>query len=145
MKHTARAIVGFTAAGLAAMLGLGSAQAAAGNYHIESRTCNVEDAGTDSRVEVRLNGTATSSGWILLDNSGDDRERGRTDVYDKTLSNLGTVTSVDIYFANNDDSPHWCLEEFTVRTPTGVTTIHPFHNWLTRVYSKASPLRLSAA
>jgi hypothetical protein len=145
MKHTARAIVGFTAAGLAAMLGMGSAQAAAGNYQIESRTCNVEDAGTDSRVEVRLNGTTTSTGWILLDNPGDDRERGRTDVYAKSLPDVGTVTSVDIYFANNDDSPHWCLEEFTVRTPNGVTTIHPFQNWLTRVYSKAAPLRLNRA
>ena len=145
MKHTARAIVGFTAAGLAAMLGLGSAQAAAGNYHIEVRTCDVKDAGTDSRVEARVNGSTTSSGWILLDNPGDDRERGRTDVYDKTLSDLGTISSIDIYFANNDDSPHWCLEEITIRRPDGVTTIHPFHNWLTRVYSKNAPLRLSAA
>ncbi|MEV6239464.1 PLAT/LH2 domain-containing protein [Lentzea sp. NPDC051838] len=145
MKHTARAIVGLTAAGLAAMLGMGSASAAAGNYEISSRTCDVEDAGTDSRVEVRLNGTTTSTGWIVLDNPGDDRERGHTDVYAKTLPDVGFVTSVDIYFANNDDSPHWCLEEFTVRTPNGVTSIHPFHNWLTRVYSKNAPLRLNRA
>lgn len=145
MKLAARAIVGISAAAIAGTMAMGTAQAAPGNYHIETRTCNVEDAGTDSRVEARFNGTAGSSGWILLDNSGDDRERGRTDVYDKTLSDLGTVTSVDIYFANNDDSPHWCLEEVTVRTPNGLTTIHPYHNWLRRVYSKAAPLRLNAA
>ena len=148
MKLAARALVGISAAALAAMMGMSSAQAAAGNYHIEVRTCDVEDAGTDSRVEARLNGSAGSSAWILLDNPGDDRERGRTDVYDKTLSNLGSVNSIDIYFANNDDSPHWCLEEITIRRPDGVTTVHPFHNWLTRVYPKSGstgPLRLNAA
>jgi hypothetical protein len=145
MRNSARAIVGIAAAALAATMGTGSAQAAAGNYHIEVRTCNVEDAGTDSRVEARLNGTTASSGWTLLDNPGDDRKRGRTDVYDKTLTDLGTVTSVDIYFANNNDSPHWCLEEITIRRPDGVTTIHPFHNWLTRAYQKTAPLRLTAA
>ncbi|MFS8098723.1 hypothetical protein LFM09_16450 [Lentzea alba] len=145
MKVTARAIVGLTAAALAATMGMGSAQAAPGNYHIEVRTCNVEDAGTDSTVEARFNGTLASTGWVNLDNPGDDRERGRTDVYDKTFTDLGTVTSIDIYFANNDDSPHWCLEEVTVRHPNGAVTIHPFHNWLRQKFPKTSPLRLNRA
>ncbi|GGU34344.1 PLAT/LH2 domain-containing protein [Lentzea flava] len=140
MRNSARAIVGISAAALAATMGMATAQAAPAQYNIEVRTCNVEDAGTDARVEVRLNG----SGWINLDNPGDDRERGRTDTYNFTLTDLGPITSVAIAFDNKGDSPHWCLEEVIVRGPDGVT-IHPLHNWLRRAYTKVSPLNLPAA
>lgn len=141
MKLAARAIVGVVAAGIAATtFGMGAAQAAPAQYRIEVRTCNVEDAGTDARVEISLN----DSPWINLDNPGDDRKRGRTDVYDKTLTDLGPISKVEIAFDNRGDSPHWCLEEVVIRGPHGVT-IHPFHNWLVRPYSKVVPLTLGAA
>ncbi|GAB2850810.1 PLAT/LH2 domain-containing protein [Lentzea nigeriaca] len=140
MRNSARAIVGISAAALATVMGMATAQAAPAQYNIEVRTCNVEDAGTDARVEVRLNG----SSWINLDNPGDDRERGRTDTYNFTLSDLGPITSLAIAFDNKGDSSHWCLEEVVVRGPHGVT-IHPLHNWLRRAYTKASPLTLPAA
>ena len=141
MKLAARAVVGLAAAGIAATtFGMGAAQAAPAQYRIEVRTCNVENAGTDSGVQARLNGGA----WIRLDNSGDDRERGNTDVYDKTLTDVGPINAVDLTFDNKGDSSHWCLEEVVVRGPHGVT-IHPFHNWLARPYTAANPLRLPAA
>ena len=143
MKLAARAIVGISAAALASTMGMATAQAAPAQYNIEVRTCNVEDAGTDSRVEMRLNGTI-ASGWNNLDNPGDDRERGKTDFYNLTLSDLGTIRSVDIAFDNKGDSSHWCLEEVVVRGPQGVT-IHPYHNWLRRAYTKSFPLNLPAA
>ena len=144
MKHAARAIVCVLGAALAATMGTATAQAAPAQYRIEVQTCNVEDAGTDARVETRLHGTTASTSWINLDNPGDDRKRGRTDTYDRTLADLGPIRSVDIYFDNRGDSPHWCIEEVVIRGPHGVT-IHPFHNWLVRANSKISPLRLSAA
>lgn len=140
MRNSARAIVGIAAGALAATMGMTTAQAAPAQYNIEVRTCNVEDAGTDARVEIRLNG----SGWINLDNPGDDRERGKTDRYNFTLSDLGPITSADIAFDRRGDSPNWCLEEVVVRGPGGVT-IHPYHNWLRRAYTKVSPLSLPAA
>jgi hypothetical protein len=143
MRVTAPAIAGVFAAALAATLGMGTAQAAPAQYQLELRTCNVEDAGTDARVEVRLNGNI-SSAWINLDNPGDDRERGRTDVYNFTLSGLGPIGSLDIAFDNKGDSSHWCMEEAVLRGPDGVT-VHPFHNWLRSRYTQANPLRLGSA
>ena len=143
MKVTTTAVIGVLAAAFAGALATGTAQAAPAQYRIEVRTCDVDKAGSDSRVEVRLNGT-TQSGWINLDNPGDDRERGKTDVYDFTLSEFGPLTSFDIAFDNKGDSSHWCLEEVVVRGPQGVT-VHPHHNWLRSATTKANPLRLGAA
>ncbi|MGW4207452.1 PLAT/LH2 domain-containing protein [Lentzea sp. NPDC004789] len=143
MKLAARAIVGISAATLATIMGMTTAQAAPAVYTVDLVTCDVEDAGTDARVEARLNGTI-SSGWNNLDTSGDDRERGHTDSYSFTLSNLGPIRSIDLSFDNKGDSSHWCLEEVVVRGPQGVT-VHPYHNWLSRVYTKTAPLRLAAA
>ena len=143
MSLAARAVVGITAAALAASMGRATAHAAAAQYRLEVKTCNVEDAGTDARVEVRLNGNSSST-WINLDNPGDDRERGHTDVYDKTLSDYGPIRSLDIAFDNKGDSSHWCLEEVVVRGPAGVT-IHPYHNWLRQKYTKVEPLNLETA
>ena len=140
MKHAARALVGISAAALATALGMATAQAAPAQYNNEDRTCDVEDAGTDARVEISMNG----SSWINLDNPGDDRERGKTDRYNFTLTSLGPISSVAIAFDNKGDSPHWCLEEVVVRGPNGVT-IHPLHNWLRQKYTKVSPLNLPAA
>jgi phosphate-selective porin len=143
MKLAARALVGISAAALATTMAMTTAQAAPAVYTIDLVTCDSEDAGTDARVEARLNGSI-SSGWSNLDNPGDDRERGHTDSYSFTLSNLGSIRSVDIAFDNKGDSPHWCLEEVVVRGPQGVT-VHPFHNWLRRAYTKSFPLNLPAA
>ncbi len=143
MKLAARALTGISAAALATMMGMASAQAAPAVYTIDLVTCNVEDAGTDARVEARLNGTISSQ-WNNLDTSGDDRERGHTDSYSFTLSDLGPIRSIDLSFDNKGDSSHWCLEEVVVRGPQGVT-IHPYHNWLRQKFTKVDPLNLPAA
>lgn len=83
MRLAARAIVGINAAAIAVTTG----------------------AGTDATVDVRMNG----SSWINLDNPGDDRERGRTDVYVKSLPDVGPVTTFDIAFNNKGDSSYWYL------------------------------------
>jgi phosphate-selective porin len=143
MRVTAPAIVGIIAAALAGTVTMGTAQAAPAQYQLEVRTCNVEDAGTDSRVEARLNGNI-STGWLNLDNSGDDRERGHTDTYNLTLTDIGPIRSLDLAFDNKGDSSHWCLEEVVIRGPQGVT-VHPFHNWLRSRFPQTSPLQLPAA
>ncbi|MEU0885952.1 PLAT/LH2 domain-containing protein [Lentzea sp. NPDC005914] len=144
MKLAARAIVGVTAAALAGTMAMGgTAQAAAAQYTIDLKTCDVEDAGTDARVEARLNGNISSI-WSNLDNPGDDRERGHTDSYSTTLTALGPIRSIDLSFDNKGDSSHWCLVEVVVRGPEGVT-VHPYNNWLRRAYSKSGPLNLPAA
>ncbi|MEU3643721.1 PLAT/LH2 domain-containing protein [Lentzea sp. NPDC034063] len=143
-KVATTAAVGVLAAAFAGTLAMGTAQAAPGQYRIEVQTCDVPDAGTDSRVEARINGSTSSSGWINLDNPGDDRERGDRDVYDRTLSEVGAISSIDIAFDNKGDSSHWCLVEVVIRGPQGVT-VHPYGNWLRSATTKNNPLRLPAA
>lgn len=104
-------------------------------------TCDVDDAGTDARVEARLNGDI-SSPWFVLDHPAEEFERGGIDTFTFTMPNLGPIRSVDIALDNTGDN--WCLDEVIVRGPDGVT-VHPYRNWLRRGYPKPVPLRLHGA
>lgn len=141
MKLAARAVVGIAAAALATTTATTPAQAAPAQYTIQVVTCDVDDAGTDARVEARLNGDI-SSPWFVLDRPNEEFERGRTASFHFTMPDLGPIRSVDIAFDNRGDA--WCLDEVVVRGPDGVT-VHPYRNWLRRVYPKSVPLRLHTA
>lgn len=141
MKLAARAIAGISAAALTTTMAMTPAQAAPAQYNVLLVTCDVDDAGTDARVEARLNGDI-SGPWFLLDLPGEEFERGRTDSFSFTMQRLGPIRSVDLAVDSNGDP--WCLDEVIVRGPDGVT-VHPYHNWLRRKYAKSFPLRLHAA
>ncbi|MEV6239463.1 hypothetical protein [Lentzea sp. NPDC051838] len=141
MKLVARAIVGILAAALATTVATTPAQAVPGSYHVQLLTCDVEDSGTDDRIEARLNGTI-SSPWLLLDEDAHESDLRHSYSASVTMPYLGPIKSVDLSVDYHGD--HICVEAVIVRGPDGVT-VHPHHNWVRWRYSKAFPLRLQAA
>jgi hypothetical protein len=82
------------------------------DYTISVKTSDVADAGTDSDVSLKLCGTNVCTRARDIDNPGDDRERGKTDVYNKTWEDVGTVNRVCIYMEAGSD---WHLEWIHVK------------------------------
>ena len=73
-------------------------------YMVEIKTANVRGAGTDAKVEVKLNGESGSSDFVELDAEGDDREKGRTDEYVVSCRNLGDIKCKSISIVLLDKS-----------------------------------------
>jgi len=96
---------------------------AAITYTISVATSDIDDAGTDSNVEVRLNGTTASSGYMALDSSIDNFERNTTDVFTRVLTDLGTLQSADVRFTLGGGSPGWHLANIRVAA-TGKPTVY---------------------
>lgn len=132
MKRAAHGVLGVIAVVIAVVLGASSAQATPAAYSIDVQTCDVADAGTDATVKLMLFGSQGGSSWLLLDNPGDDRERGQTDHYSFTLSDLGFISKVRLSYDHSGSAPDWCLVKIVFVGPHGAT-IHPFNGWLTTV------------
>ena len=63
-----------------------------GNYTVEIQTSDKFGAGTDAKVEINLIGKKSSSLFHVLDNKGNDREKGQKDVYTIKSHDLGDIT-----------------------------------------------------
>ncbi len=147
--HTMHKLTRFAVAALAvtALSGLAAAPAAAAQtsgpqtaratavqpasavtYTIRTYTGDVENAGTDSTIEVKLRGTKGTSGWLNLDNSEDNFERGDLDIFNMTLSDLGAIKSVDVKFTVGGKKSGWYLDKVTV-AGNGTARTFPHYNW----------------
>ena len=73
-------------------------RAAAVGYDITIHTANVNYAGTDGDVYLKVTGTTGSTGYIRLDDSADNYERNRTDHFVRSGPNVGSIRYVTIYF-----------------------------------------------
>jgi hypothetical protein len=100
-------------------------------YDITIHTANVNYAGTDGNVSLRINGTNGSTQFIPLDDSADNYERNRTDHFLRSASYVGAIQSVTIYFDPlGGANAEWLPDRVTVN---GVT-IHNY-SW----FLKGSP------
>src|SRR3954447_21171824 len=97
------------------------AQAAYGalNYHMTFHTGDRSNAGTDGDVYLKLygskNGASTSSPWLYLDDSSNNWERNKYDVFDRYLTDLGTISQACVYFDNHHGwYSDWYLDWVTV-------------------------------
>jgi hypothetical protein len=102
--------------------------ASAVNYTVRVYTGDVESAGTNSTIKVKLRGTEGTSGWLTLDNANDNFERGQLDIFSFTLSDLGTIRSVDVNFEVSGKKSGWYLDKITV-TGENVTRTYAHYNW----------------
>jgi hypothetical protein len=127
----AAALFGSTVAGAASAAPAGVGARAALDYTIRTTTTDLLDAGTDANVEIRLNGTLASSGFVALDNDSENFERGRVDSFTRRLADLGTIRSADIWFDRAGSSPHWHLSHVTVTAPGKPVVQIPVHQWFT--------------
>ncbi|BFU44240.1 PLAT/LH2 domain-containing protein [Krasilnikovia sp. MM14-A1004] len=98
------------------------------HYVVSVKTSDRDWAGTDGDVWLTINGTNGSTSPIYLDNeSRDDFERGNTDYFDVWWTDLGTVTSIDIYFNPAGDS--WAMD-WTKIAYSGRTDTFPYYYWV---------------
>jgi PLAT/LH2 domain len=91
-------------------------------YQIITQTAWDSWAGTDATVRIKVYGFAAESpGYVNLDNSDDNFEPGKTDVFDNFQWNdLGGVDFIGVYKGNNGSD--WKLLYVDVRdTITGIT------------------------
>jgi hypothetical protein len=99
-------------------------------YWITVETGRIADAGTDSNVWIRLNGTSGSSTWLELDTPDhDDFERGSVDQFRFLLSDIGSVTSVDISYDHSGNKPGWYLNGIKVESLNSVWYLS-YYQWL---------------
>jgi hypothetical protein len=90
------------------------------------RTSNLNGAGTNADVEFQLEGTNGTSNWIVLDNPGDDREKGDVDIYFININDVGDPNRVKLRTREESaspDAPDWHLDRVSVRrgqVPDGV-------------------------
>lgn len=103
-----------------------AARSAAVTYEVATYTSDIPGAGTDGYVWVMLHGSKGSSNWLYLDNSHNNFERNQTDRFYFTLSDLGSLKSVDVYFNRAGLSADWHLGQVTV-----AGTVFPANRWFT--------------
>ncbi len=139
--------IGIAALAVAALSGLAAAPASAAHtteaqaarpaavqpasavtYTVRVYTGDVESAGTNSTIKVKLRGTQGTTGWLYLDNADDNFERGQTDTFAFTLSDLGTIRSVDVSFEVGGKKSGWYLDKITV-SGDGQGRTFPHYNW----------------
>jgi hypothetical protein len=109
-------------------------------YWITVETGAIDNAGTDSNVWVRLNGTSGSSTWLYLDTPNhDDFERGSIDQFRFLLGNLGNLTSVDVSYDHSGNKPGWYLNGIRAESLDSVWYFS-YYQWLdaSRTYSRTA-------
>ncbi|UCE07926.1 MAG: hypothetical protein JSW07_07815 [bacterium] len=94
-------------------------------YELRIKTGNVDNAGTDAGVFIKLFGEKGESGEQQLDNPGrDDFKRNSTDAFRITSKDLGKLTKLRIRHNNSGDGPGWFLDYIDV-----TEVKQPKRNW----------------
>jgi hypothetical protein len=98
-------------------------------YNVNVKTSDLDGAGTDATVQVRLHGSKGTTGWLNLDSSRNDLERGAYETFSFNVGDIGSISSVDVWFDHGGDSADWSLDYVTV-TGGGTYGYFPHYNWL---------------
>lgn len=101
-------------------------------YVIKVKTGDLENAGTDSNVQIRLNGSLGRSGFIDLEKPGDDRQRGKIDEYTKLWTDLGALRSIDIKFTRMGDGAGWYLDYVSIDPSNRAVSYFPHYRWFSQ-------------
>jgi hypothetical protein len=111
-------------------------------YRVEITTGNVTDGGTDSDVFIQIHSATGYTGWHELNTSGNDFEKGETDVFDLAIPDIGAPILVKIKFVKGTavGQNDWFLEQVGV-THGGIQRIFPYSSWITHASVPASPVK----
>ncbi len=123
-RHLGKLVAMTIGAVLVVAMGAQPASATIFPYRIDMQTCDVSGAGTDGYVSAKIYGTAGSSGNFIKLNTPnhDDFERGNVDAFYFNLpDNIGTITSVYVFFSPEGSNAAWCLSWARVNGPTGTS------------------------
>ena len=97
--------------------GVGGAAAPDGKvtYEIEVHTGNIRGAGTDANVNIELIGEKDFTGMFKLENSKDNFEKGKIDVFKFNLADVGPLQKIRIGHDNKGLSSAWFLDKVVVK------------------------------
>ncbi|GEC88540.1 PLAT/LH2 domain-containing protein [Brevibacillus brevis] len=88
-------------------------------YKVTVKTNNADDAGTNSKIQIKLHGSKKDSPWTTLDSAGDDFEQGSTGVYYVTASaSLGSIQKIEIKSDGKGNKPGWLPYSFVIQKDT---------------------------
>jgi hypothetical protein len=105
------------------------------NYGITAHTGNINNAGTDGDVDIKLYGTKGTTPWVPLDNAEDNWERNKTDQFTRRLADIGTIRTTCVRFTRgNGDYGDWYLDWFDVND-----RFAQFYMWLDRDMTVCKP------
>lgn len=83
-------------------------------YTISVETGDVDCAGTDADVFIRLIGSKKNSSFVQLDNNDDNFENSDKDSFSIMLEDLGDVNRIEIKHSNTGNKAGWFLEKVVV-------------------------------
>jgi lipoxygenase homology domain-containing protein 1 len=84
-------------------------------YLITTHTGDIDGAGTDCDIKIRIFGDRGETGWRILDNPDrNDFERNSTDSFLFDLPNVGNIHEVRIAFSYNGPNTDWYLDWINV-------------------------------
>ncbi len=104
-------------------------------YRVTVYTGNIENAGTDADVFITLFGkNGISSGERMIDNAEDNYEKGKVDVFQLELQQLGDLEAIRIRHDNSGSYPGWFLDKIVI-DGEGKQWTFPANRWF--AYSSA--------
>lgn len=100
---------------------------------LEVKTDTKKNANTDSSINVRLN---NNMGTYWLDRGGDDREKGRTDVYHIVTEKVKKISDIKYLKLTTSGKDGWCVKSIALKinnieTPVYKKTFSNCH-WIDR-------------
>ncbi|KAJ9526209.1 hypothetical protein QJQ45_009677 [Haematococcus lacustris] len=100
------------------------------DYKVEVKTSDLRGAGTDSAVQVCVFGTKGDTGLRSLDDSRDNFERNKLDVFFFRAPDIGQPTSVKVVCEGSGLAAAWHLAYIAVTNATTSTFAKfVFNNW----------------
>lgn len=118
-------------------------------YEIYVHTGNVDGAGTDANVQIKIFGDGGETEWFVLDTSKDNFERNTVDDFYKISPDIGELKEINLNFyqevqswsgERNTWSPAWYLEAiFVVNSRTNQAWVFPYDQWVPLDYNTLLP------
>ncbi|GLC54185.1 hypothetical protein PLESTB_000832700 [Pleodorina starrii] len=104
------------------------------NYKVLVVTSDKRGAGTDANVFIDIFGLGgTNTGRVLLNNKGNDFERGQSDTFTIAGKNVGPMKKIRIGHDNSGLGPAWHLNRVEVTNlKTGEHRIFPANAWFSK-------------
>lgn len=80
-------------------------------WNVWVKTSDVKNAGTDANVGICLYGKKGKSEELILDNKGDNFEKGQVDHFKVNIEEIGTPYKLRVYHDDTGRASGWHLDK----------------------------------